>query len=349
MRNKKNCSEFKAVIKARGHHKSFWFLVVVFLWSISINAFAQDTTTWKYYGITPPMHHDSVTMKEFAKDVQQLTHNQLQIVVHTGGELPYRPTEAINIVRDQFVDGAIVVGDFVAGAVPIFNLTNLPMLITSESELNKAMKVFEPYAEKAFNKNGARILFWHFNSLKCIFGRGKPIESLNDIKGKKIRTFGVPDAEFIRRLGGIPVSMPNTEVATAMQRGVMDAFIASAFFTIGSRWDELCDWAYLTDMTAIIGYEIVSIPSVKKLSAENSKILFDTAAKYHVRWHKEILELEQKSRASMANKGKRMIEITGKDRMESTQIIKPYWEQWATSVGPDAVEALDKVRNILKK
>jgi TRAP-type C4-dicarboxylate transport system substrate-binding protein len=349
MKNRKNCSEFKTVIKRKGLGISFCFLVVVLLWSMPINAFAQNTTTWKYYGITPPMHHDSVRLKEFAKDVKQLTNNQLQIVIYTGGELPYRPTEAISIVRDRFVDGATAVGDFIAGSVPIFNLTNLPMLITSESELNKAMKVFEPYAEKAFNKNGARILFWHFNSLKCIFGRGKPIESLNDIKGKKIRTFGVPDAEFIRKLGGIPVSMPNTEVATAMQRGVMDAFIASAFFTIGSRWDELCDWGYLTDMTAIMACEIVSIPSVKKLSANTQKILFDTAAKYHVRWHKEILELEQKSRASMANKGKKLIKMTAKDRMESMQIIKPYWEQWAKSVGPDAVEALDKVRNVLKK
>ena len=145
------------------------------------------------------------------------------------------------------------------------------------------------------------------------------------------------------------MSMPNTEVPTAMQRGVMDAFIASAFFTLGSKWDELCDWGYLFDMTAIVTYEIVSIPSVKELSEINSKILFDTAAKYQIKWHKGILELEKTSRMKMANEGKEMIPITEKDRVKATEIIKPYWQEWANSVGSDAPEALQKVRDVLGK
>ena len=326
----------------------------IILCAVSLGIFpfaasAKNVTQWKYYNITPPLHHNTLLLKEFAKEVEQLTNGQLQITIYAGGELPYPPTEAVNIVRDRFVDGGVAVADFVAGSIPILNLTNLPMLITSKDELTKAMEVFEPYVEKEFNKKGARILFWHFNSMKCIFGRGNPIENLDDIKGKKIRTFGVPDSQFIRRLGGTPVSMPNTEVPTAMQRGVMDAFIASAFFTLGSKWDELCDWGYLFDMTAIVTYEIVSIPSVKELSEINSKILFDTAAKYQIKWHKGILELEKTSRMKMANEGKEMIPITEKDRVKATEIIKPYWQEWANSVGSDAPEALQKVRDVLGK
>lgn len=326
----------------------------IILFAISLGVFpfkaaGKNVTKWKYYQITPPLHHDSITFKEFTKEVERLTNGQLQITAHTGGELPYRPNEAVNIVRDRFVDGGTAVSDFVAGSIPILNLTNLPMLVTSERELSRAMKVFEPYVEKELNKRGVRILFWHFNSMKCIFGRGEPIENLNDIKGKKIRTFGVPDSQFIKRLGGTPVSMPNTEVPTAMQRGVMDAFIASAFFTLGCKWDELCDWGYLFDMSAIMSFETLSIASVKELSNENSKILFDTAARYHTRWHKEILDLEKKARMIMVKKGKKMIEITEKDRASSTEIIKPYWQEWADSVGADAPEALRKVRDALGK
>ena len=350
MERKENGSELRKGITRRDFIKDTGLVLgAVSLAGVPYNTLAQSVNKWKYYYFTPPLHHDTVTMKEYAKEIQQLTNGQLQITVYPGGELPYRPTEAVNIVRDRFVDGAGCVGDFVAGSVPILNLTNLPMLITDLSEMEKAMLSFAPYVEKELEKRSVRLLFWHFNSQKCIFGRGKPIEDLDDIKGKKIRTFGVPDSQFMKRLGATPVSMPNTEVPTAMQRGVMDAFIASAFFSVGSRWDELCDWSYLIDMTAIAVYEVISVPSLKKLSAANSKIVFDTAAKYHTRWNREIVELEKKSRKAMADKGKKMIRISDKDRLKATEIIKPYWQEWADSAGPEAVEALKRVRNSLKK
>jgi len=350
MSDRKDLKKTKTLMTRRDFVKTSGLLLGgISLGGIPSNALAQPATNWKYYYFTPPLHHDTVTMKEFARDIQALTNNELQITIYPGGELPYRPTEAVNIVRDRFVDGAGCVGDFVAGSVPILNLTNLPMLITDLNEMQKAMESFAPYVEKELEKRGIRLLFWHFNSQKCIFGRGEPIEKLEHIKGKKIRTFGVPDSQFIKRLGATPVSMPNTEVPTAMQRGVMDAFIASAFFSVGSRWDELCDWSYLIDMTAIAVYEVISIPSLKKLSAAHSKKLFDTAAKYHTRWNGEIVQLEKKSRKAMADKGKKMIKISEKDRLEATEIIKPYWEEWANSAGPEAVEALKHVRNTLKK
>lgn len=165
----------------------------------------------------------------------------------------------------------------------------------------------------------------------------------------KIRSFGVADAQFIQKIGAIPVAMPNTEVPQAMQRGVMDAFIASAFFSVGSRWDDLVDWAYLIDMAVISLYEVISVPSLKELSSDNSKTLFDVAAKYQVRWNQEIVDLEKKSRVNMANKGKKMIQATEKDRARAAEMIKPYWPEWAKSVGPTAVEALQKVRETLNK
>jgi TRAP-type C4-dicarboxylate transport system substrate-binding protein len=206
-----------------------------------------------------------------------------------------------------------------------------------------------PYVEKDFEARGIRNLFWHFNSQKCIFGRGKPASSLDNLKGMKIRSFGVPDAQFIQRLGAIPVAMPNTEVPQAMQRGVMDAFIASAFFTLGSRWDDLMDWAYLIDMAVVSVYEVISVSSLKGVPATHSRTLFDLAARYQGRWNQEIVDLEKKARADLANKGKKMVPITESDRSKAMEIIKPYWAEWAKSVGPNAVEALQKVREALNK
>ncbi|MFH1489660.1 MAG: TRAP transporter substrate-binding protein DctP [Pseudomonadota bacterium] len=350
MEDKKKERGFSEGINRRDFLKSSGILLgAASLGSLPAKVFAQDAAAWKYYYYTPPLHHDTATMKAYAQEVGKLTGQKVQITIFPGGELPYPPMEAVNIVRDGFVDGAALVGDFVAGTVPMLNLTNLPMLVTDLPEMEKGMEVFLPYVTREFEKRKIRLLFWHFNSQKCVFGRGKPVEKLEDLKGKKIRTFGIPDSQFMRKLGATPVSMPNTEVPTAMQRGVMDAFIASAFFSVGSRWDELCDWAYLIDMTAIAIYEVAGIPSFKKLPDAHAKILLDVASKYNSRWNREIIELEKKSRAAMAKKGKKMVPISAGDRKEATELIKPYWDEWAKATGPDAAEALQAVRKVLGK
>lgn len=324
------------------------FLAVCFL-GVPFKAQAEGPVKWKYYHITPPLHHDVSTMREFASDVQKLTNGELQIKVYSLGEVPYKPTEAVSVIRDRFMDGGVLVSDFVSGEIPFFNFTNLPMLVTDVGEQAKAMPILVPYLERELKKRGLTLLFWRYNSQKELFGRGKAIEKLDDFKGRKIRSFGLADSEFLKRFGAIPVSMSSTEVSTAMQRGVMDAFIASAFYSVGLRWDETCDWGYLMDMTAITSYECVNSKSLAELSTANQKTLFDTAAKYQVRWNKEILELEDKARESMAKGGKKMIKMTQMDRVRATERIKPFWDEWANSVGPDAVEALRKVRGVLGK
>ena len=109
------------------------------------------------------------------------------------------------------------------------------------------------------------------------------------------------------------------------------------------------EWAYLIDMAVVSVYEVVGIPSLKGLSSEHSKTLFDLAGKYQTRWNQEIVELEKKARVDMANKGKKMLQATESDRAKAMEVIKPYWGEWANSVGPNAVEALQKVRETLNK
>jgi TRAP-type transport system periplasmic protein len=354
MEGKMKVENAKNVMVDRANWKyliGFFLIIIPFFcsWALPHTAQAEGPIKWKYYHITPPLHHDVSTMREFASDVQKLTNGELQIKVYSLGEVPYKPTEIVSVIRDRFMDGGVLVSDFVSGEIPLFNFTNLPMLITDLGEQEKAMPILLPYLERELKKRGLTLLFWRYNSQKGLFGRGKAVEKLDDFKGRKIRSFGSADAEFLKRLGAIPVTMPSTEVSTAMQRGVMDAFIASAFYSVGLRWDETCDWGYLIDMTAITSYECVNSNSLAELSAANQKILFDTAAKYQVRWNKEILELEDKARESMAKAGKKMIQMTKEDRVKATEIIKPFWDEWANSMGPDATEALRKIRDVLGK
>ncbi len=310
---------------------------------------AQEQINWRFYMYTPPGHPYTRIMKEMSKDIAERTKGKLKITVVTAGEVPYNPTQVLAIVRDGFVNGGEAVPDFVAGSLPILNLTNLPMLVTSLEELKTGMKAFEPVVKEALKGMNQDLLYWHFASVKNIFGRGKPVRQLSDLKGKRIRTFGLVDSEFVRRLGAIPVAMPNTEVPQAMERGVIDAFIASAQFTVGSKWDELISWGYLLDFTTICCYDTINSGSLKSLPPDVAGPFFEVAGTYQDKWNATVTDLEGKARKKMGKAGVVLTTASEADRQKAKDLMMPYWVKWAESVGPKAVQALGEARKGLNK
>lgn len=345
-----SCSETLKNIPRRGFLKGVVASVGgATLSSLPNLTFAQGVIKWRYYSYTPPLHHYTKLLIDMAGEVARRTDNRLQITVVTAGEVPYNPTQSLNIVRDHFVDGGEAVADFVAGSVPVLNLTNLPMLITSVQELDQGLKAFEPFVKQELQQMKQDLLFWHFASMKVFFGRGEPVQRLSDLKGRRIRAFGLTDSQFVRLLGAVPVAFPNTEVSQAMQRGVMDGFIASAQFTVGSKWDQLIQWGYLLEFSAINVYDTANQTALQSLPADVKKTLFDVAAEYKKRWHTVIPELEAEGRAKMEKDGIKLVTATAQDRQEAQKLSVPYWSQWAESVDPKAVRALQEVRKAIGK
>lgn len=310
---------------------------------------SQEVIKWRYYAYTPPLHQYTLLLKEFAQEVEQKTNKRLQITVFPGGELPYNPTEVLNIVRDHFVEGGEAVADFVAGSVPLLNLTNLPMLLTNLGELETGMKAFMPHVQGELERMGQQSLFWDFGSIKVIFGKGKPVEKLSDLKNIRIRAFGAVDSKFVRLLGGTPVALPPTEVPQAMQRGVMDAFIASAQFTVGSKWDDLIQWGYLLEISGIAMYETVNRAAFQALPPDVSKVVTETASAFQKKWNSSVLALERTSRESMQKKGIKLITASPEDYKQALNIAAPTWDEWANAVSPKGVQALKDVRKAVGK
>jgi len=84
--------------------------------------------------------------------------------------------------------------------------------------------VYRGIFEAQFNKLGMHLLGWAaYGTVE--FYASKPIKLPSDIKGLRLRAFGVDTSMLIRDLGGSPVSMSSQEMYQAVQRGTIDGFI----------------------------------------------------------------------------------------------------------------------------
>lgn len=104
---------------------------------------------------------------------------------------------------------------------------------------------FEPLRKEWEGRHRAKVMYWT-NWYYAPLVTREPIKSLADIKGKRIRGYGVA-TEVIERLGGTAVPMAAPEVYTALERGVLDGVYGFDFITsVAYKLHEIAP--YFTDI-----------------------------------------------------------------------------------------------------
>lgn len=332
--------------------RRWWMLwqVLVVVAGLTAPAAAQPkTVNWDFVlnvGITHPV---AVMEKDFVDDVKKRTGGQLNITMRPPGELPYKLTEYLRVTGQGNAQMADVYMGFLAGDSKIAVLTGLPFLVGTPDELRKAMVVLDPMIREDFARFGADILTWFTWPEQNIYGRGKPIVVLDDMKGRKIRTTSPEQSEMIKRLGGVPISLTAPEVPSAAQRGVMDGVVTAAFNLLGSKWHEFTEWAYIADIH--IGgpaYILVNKESLASLSPEVRKQLQEAAAQLQTRMLKEIPAREYTDRQTLEQQYKiKFHKASPEDVARMRKTMEPYWDEWARQGGPKLVEALAAVKKAL--
>lgn len=90
-------------------------------------------------------------------------------------------------------------------------------------------EAFAPLKREWEERHRAKVLYWtNWNYAPLVLR--EPIDSIDDIKGRKIRGYGIA-TDVIERLGGIAVPMAAPEVYQALERGVLDGVYGFDFVT----------------------------------------------------------------------------------------------------------------------
>lgn len=114
------------------------------------------------------------------------------------------------------------------GMNPLAEVITLPGLpFTDPMQASRALYgIYETFPSMAEPYGDNRVLALYtsdtFNLVSV-----KPIRTLEDLKGKKIRTVAGPLVHTLEALGAIPVVIPMPDVYLALQRGTIDGTLAS--------------------------------------------------------------------------------------------------------------------------
>ncbi len=304
-------------------------------------ASAQAWNLYTYMSV--PANSAAQANMKLAEEMAKFTNNELKIRVHLGGTLQINAANIGAAVADNVVQ----MGDdaFMSGAMPIGDLVRLPLMIRDETDLKKALAVMTPYIERGYDKRGIVLLGTYVWPQQTFWSR-KKIASLADVRGQKLRTPSPEIGEVVKRLGGVSITMGTAEVSTALERGVVDGSLTAS--SGGAyMWKDQLKYNYQLPTGHINGHIIANKAEFMKLKPEVQAALKKNASQISENLNKQFLADEKERAVTMAKDGMIFVVPTAAEFAEAEAKVKPYWDEWAKSKGPEAVEALAKVRAAL--
>src|SRR3981081_3632564 len=237
--------------------------VLALLWASVRSVVAAEK--WDFYVYNPVSTVAAVKgLNTAIAQIEKETGGELSIRLHLGGSLPINTTTITQAVSDDVVQ----LGDdgYFLGNVPIGGVLRLPMLLRTLADYEKDATIMKPYLEKAFEKKGVLVLGQYLYPFQVAFS-SKKLTSLADIKGQKIRVTSPEQGEFIKKLGGIPVTVGAPQVPSALDRGVVDG-VLTASTGGGNVWKDLLKFNYRLGINYFNSVIIVNKERFAKLSPD---------------------------------------------------------------------------------
>jgi TRAP-type transport system periplasmic protein len=156
--------------------------------------------------------------------IRAQSNGRLRCQIFPSMQLGGSPPQLYDQVRDGVADIVWTLPGYTAGRFPITEVFELPFMTPNATAASQALWTFyERHAVKEFEAVKPLALHVHDNGQLHL--RDRPIRTLADFKGLKLRAPTRQTNRLLARLGATPVSMPVPAVADALSKGVIDGAV----------------------------------------------------------------------------------------------------------------------------
>jgi len=133
------------------------------------------------------------------------------------------PPQLVDRIKDGVDDLTITLPGYTAGRFPAMEVFELPFMTNSaEVAASAAWDYLQKYGTKEFP--GTKVLATWVHDEGYVHTASKPVRTLDDFKGLKMRAPTRQTNKLLGKLGATPVGMPVTGVADALSKGTIDGY-----------------------------------------------------------------------------------------------------------------------------
>ncbi len=262
---------------------------------------------------------------KLAEILPKATNGRVEVKVFPGGQLG-NPAALLEGVQLGTIEGYENPADFFSGVDARYGTFSIPFLFRDTAHANKTLADPElnAYILDMAESKGLVGVNLAVAAESLYFGAKKPLRTLADFKGLKLRVNATP-AERARMaaLGATAVPMGLPEMITSLQNGVIDGTMSGISIYTNFNLQNVGKTLTETHDTLLISFGALSKAWLDKLPPDLRKIVVDEARKLQP-WARqtavdEVVEL----RGKWVEKGGEIITLPAADQAELEKRLKP--------------------------
>lgn len=294
--------------------------------------------TWRMASGFSDTLFQTQNLRLFVEDVEKRTNKAVTIRLSSNSSLYKTPEIKRAVETGQIQLGEILLSAY-GNEIPLFSADVVPYLISGYDGAWKLYQATRPLLEKQFEADGSVMLYNVAWPGAGFFSTGK-IESVADLRGKKMRSAAPLLSKFTDRLGMASTVIHTPELAQAFSTGMVNMMFTSS--PLGPQLQAWQFTKYYYDLNAIHARNAIIMNKAvyDRLSPEHKAAIREAAAAAEKRgWEmSKAADLEYKK--LMREKGMWIGPISPDIEKLLKQEAKPVVKEWLSGLSKDAQAAL---------
>jgi len=307
---------------------------------------AQAQFVLKASDVHPSGYPTVAAVENMGKKLSAATKGRITVAMYPAMQLGGEK-EAI----EQAQVGAIALARVSVGALgPVvddLNVFNLPYVFRNTTHMQKVIDgpIGQELLDKVTNSSRGLIgLCWMDAGARNFYDTKKPIKTIVDLHGMKIRVMGNPMfVDMANAMGGNGVAMGYDQVFTALQTGVVDGAENNPPSFVFDNHYQVAKF-YTVDEHLIVPEMLVMSKKIwDSMSKEDQDLIrkFSREAQLDERALWEIYETQAMEKAKSA--GIQVIQVSDTDKKAFQDAVKPVWDKYGAKYA-DVVKRIQETK-----
>ena len=162
--------------------------------------------------------------KWWAKEIEARTNGEIRIKIFWEGVLG-KAKENLALIQNGSIDLAAMSPGYFPAELPFHSAPNsIPMAmarVEQATELMERLLTEVPEFDEEAKRNGMKALFFHHLNPYLLVCK-EPVAGVDDMRGKKVRTWGKDMPRMVQAAGGVAVTLSLPELYEGLGRGTVD-------------------------------------------------------------------------------------------------------------------------------
>jgi TRAP-type C4-dicarboxylate transport system substrate-binding protein len=241
-------------------------------------AFAEDLPkqAFKVVGTWGNLTNYQKVEKPFWEKVGKDSNGAVTVDLKPQTELGLKGQEIMRMTRLGLFHFAHAIPIYVAEDAVLEGI-DLAGVASSFAEARKMTEAYAPIFNEGLKKNyNAKTMYFYPFPAQMIYCK-EPINSLADLKGRKVRVQGASQGDLVEALGGTSVTIAFAETVPSLERGVVNCGITGTMPAYKGGWHEVVDYVFELPLGFTITFMAANLDAWNKLDPKTQAFMTEEA------------------------------------------------------------------------